>query len=367
MKSASQVTETADTGARLRILVHRMWHAPWIFFFSTVGAAFLGGVLWNGAGRLLGVSHSLGGSGHEPHNAAAFLWGFLTLLPVGALGLRSYSYYARVQISVAHWFLFSLVYGLFGGLGGAVFYDSGARKFIEDYHFGLVTQELIVAAIWSFVISMLTTVGALFWHRLFPRPRATFYVILQSGFAIPLTLLFVIAFYALSAPGEEAVRGIAAGFGLRVGLLWGLIAAGTQVLRRPELVFLSYTRKDLGTVEGLYTRLRGDGYKVWLDIKDIVPGEPFRESIDKAINNSGVMLVCLSKNVRVAGFQLTEIYAALEIAERLPRGYLDIVPLRLEDCEVPHILSGRNWLDLHDPAGYERLTNYLQSRLGKAL
>jgi hypothetical protein len=60
-------------------------------------------------------------------------------------------------------------------------------------------------------------------------------------------------------------------------------------------IFLSYAREDEAAVTGLYQTLSKAGFKPWLDIKDVLPGERWELAIKQALQKSELILLCLSK------------------------------------------------------------------------
>lgn len=56
---------------------------------------------------------------------------------------------------------------------------------------------------------------------------------------------------------------------------------------------------------------------------------------------SDVVIVCLSRSAT---------------------GTIFLIPLKLEECDVPERLRRWHWVDAHKPAGYERLMRALRRR-----
>jgi len=48
-------------------------------------------------------------------------------------------------------------------------------------------------------------------------------------------------------------------------------------------------------IPDLYKRLRADGFKPWLDEEDLVGGQDWDPEIRKAVQNSHLFIVCLSR------------------------------------------------------------------------
>lgn len=121
-------------------------------------------------------------------------------------------------------------------------------------------------------------------------------------------------------------------------------------------IFLSYAKEDIDAVRRLKRRLMKDGFRVWMDEHDLLPGQDWDMSIRDAIRNSGLVLVLLSRSaVSKTGYIQKEIRVALDLAEMRPSGQLFVIPVRLDDCQVPERLARWQWLDLRAPEAYRRL------------
>src|ERR1017187_1530018 len=57
-------------------------------------------------------------------------------------------------------------------------------------------------------------------------------------------------------------------------------------------VFLCHASGDKPAVRGLFDRLLSSGYDPWLDSKRLLPGLPWRSTIEDAIRESHIVLVC---------------------------------------------------------------------------
>ncbi len=128
-------------------------------------------------------------------------------------------------------------------------------------------------------------------------------------------------------------------------------------------VFLCHASEDKPAVRELYEKLQNDGFDPWLDEENLFPGQDWNLEIRKAVKDSDVVLVCLSENsVSKAGYVQKEIRVALNVADEQPEGVIFIIPVKLEECDVPYRLSTWHWVNLDDPGGYERLVAALLRR-----
>lgn len=113
----------------------------------------------------------------------------------------------------------------------------------------------------------------------------------------------------------------------------------------------------------LYNQLREDGVSPWLDKANILPGQEWELEIRKAVSDSDAVIVCLSRSaVSKEGFIQKEIRFALDKADEKPTGTIFIVPVRLEECEVPERLSRWQYVDLFADDGYSKLRAALKAR-----
>ena len=126
-------------------------------------------------------------------------------------------------------------------------------------------------------------------------------------------------------------------------------------------IFLSYVRDDEKKVKAIYKRLSDVGFQPWMDVEDLYPGERWEFRIKAAIRHSDFFLVCLSKrSVHTRSFLQKEIRNALELWQEKLEDDIYLIPARLEECEIPELLSGFLWVDLFTDEGWTRLIQALQ-------
>jgi hypothetical protein len=78
-----------------------------------------------------------------------------------------------------------------------------------------------------------------------------------------------------------------------------------------------------------------------------------------------VVAVCLSRaSTTKEGFVQKEIRYALDELDSRPTGTILIVPVRLEDCDVPVRLRSWQWVDLFEEPGFDRLVSSLNAIAG---
>lgn len=128
-------------------------------------------------------------------------------------------------------------------------------------------------------------------------------------------------------------------------------------------VFLCHSSGDKQAVRELHRRLRGEGVDPWLDEENLLPGQDWHQEITKAVRNSDVVIVCLScGSINKSGYVQKEIKFALDVADEQPEGAIYIIPLKLDECDVPDRLSRWHWVNFFEEQGYERLLKSLRLR-----
>jgi len=128
-------------------------------------------------------------------------------------------------------------------------------------------------------------------------------------------------------------------------------------------IFLSYAHADVEHVRKLYQFLIDADIDVWFDEESLIAGQDWRATIEDALNNSDAIIICLSTvSVSKEGFVQKEYNFALDKALEIPDGKIFLIPVRLEECEVPMRLARFHWVDLYRQNGYEKLLKSIKMR-----
>ena len=135
-------------------------------------------------------------------------------------------------------------------------------------------------------------------------------------------------------------------------------------------IFLAHANEDKPEVEKIYKHLENKGYKPWMDKKDILPGQNWREETPKAIKQSQIFIACFSQiSVSKQGYMQQELRFALNHYAQMPPGKIFLIPLKLDDCEIPPLqlpelginLQDLHWLDYWEPDALEKLVRSIES------
>lgn len=120
-------------------------------------------------------------------------------------------------------------------------------------------------------------------------------------------------------------------------------------------VFLSHNSKDKPRVRKLAERLKKAGLRVWFDEWNTQPGNIVAEKVYDGLNQSRVLVLCVSRNA------LASDWVTLERTTVLHRDPADewrrFIPLLLESCELPDTLKLYKYVDFHaeDEAAFAEL------------
>lgn len=108
-------------------------------------------------------------------------------------------------------------------------------------------------------------------------------------------------------------------------------------------LFISYSHADKAAVKQFALQLSLRGYDLWMDEKNISFGGNYTTAILHGIHESDVYLIFLSENSIQSRWVDAEIDFALR--EKIERKKLVIIPVRLDDSEIPVALSNMNYVD----------------------
>lgn len=144
---------------------------------------------------------------------------------------------------------------------------------------------------------------------------------------------------------------------------------------RPPRVFLCHAKEDAQRIAKLYFDLRDRGLDPWYDKEKLIVGDHWEEEIIEAIKQSDFFAIFLSSvSAQKKGFIQREIRTAIREYQRMPYGTAYLLPVRLEECDVPRIrlddqktLPDLQWTDLFesDDRAIDRLVNGINEQWKK--
>lgn len=131
-------------------------------------------------------------------------------------------------------------------------------------------------------------------------------------------------------------------------------------------IFLSYAREDEAIVTEVYYKLLSEGFKPWMDKIDLLPGQFWDEEIPKVIKASVLMLIFFSNtSTQKRGYVQKELKLALETFSEIPEGQIFIIPVRLNECQIPDKFTGIHYVDLFENDAFEKIVQTIKLSLGR--
>jgi len=123
-------------------------------------------------------------------------------------------------------------------------------------------------------------------------------------------------------------------------------------------IFISYSRREVGFVDELSSRLEKKGFDLWLDYHRLVPGTPWSGQIDKGLREAGIILLVVSKE------SIASPYVELEWRQGLKDGKRVILAI-FEAVTLPPELANLEWVDFRGGfrSALNKLTNHLNAPL----
>lgn len=127
-------------------------------------------------------------------------------------------------------------------------------------------------------------------------------------------------------------------------------------------VFLCHSKEDIKEVEEVYWLLKGANLNPWLSKYDILPGISWKKEAIKAIENSAIIITFLSDNYKFIEDE-REFKLLFDLIESDIMDFM-IIPIRLNECEMPSFLSELHYIDLNEGSGIDLLMKAVKKELG---
>jgi hypothetical protein len=107
----------------------------------------------------------------------------------------------------------------------------------------------------------------------------------------------------------------------------------------PPKVFVSHSSKDKPFVRRLVDELKRRDLAVWFDERELGVGDSIVDGIQTGLKESDYLMIVLSRNSVASKWVRNELNYAL--MEEKSRQGIAILPVLIEDCEIPPLLTGR--------------------------
>ena len=142
-------------------------------------------------------------------------------------------------------------------------------------------------------------------------------------------------------------------------------------MSHPTRIFLAHASEDTEQVIELYDRLAEQGYQSWLEVKELLAGQDWRVEIPKAIDNSEFLILCLSQtSVKKQRYREQKLLLALNQYAQKTLGTILLVPIKLDNCQVPDWelpqlgvnLQDIKWLNYWQADGFKQLVKAIENQ-----
>lgn len=139
------------------------------------------------------------------------------------------------------------------------------------------------------------------------------------------------------------------------------MAYGKEALGK---IFISHSSVDKAWVRRFEKRLRAEGYDTWLDEKEIEVGDALAAKISDALRDAKIVVVVVSASSLASEWLRYE----LDIAtERMIGGHCRLLPVLIDDVDVPPELEGRLYADMRPGrrGGFAKVLRALESEAAR--
>ncbi len=135
-----------------------------------------------------------------------------------------------------------------------------------------------------------------------------------------------------------------------------------------DKVFISYAKEDYAFAEKLYDFLLHNKFKPWLDKKGILPGQNWDSIIKKNLKEANYIILLLSEtSVKKRGYVQREFKLALDYFQEKLEDDIYLIPLKINDCNIPNNLSGFQWIEYNTEDCFNQILESLTIQKNKYL
>lgn len=128
-------------------------------------------------------------------------------------------------------------------------------------------------------------------------------------------------------------------------------------------IFLCHASEDKLAVLEVYNRLKAEGLSPWIDKIDLLPGQRWDEEIPRIIKTSAFVLIFFSeKSASKRGYVQKEFELALQTLQEIPERQIYIIPVRLNNCQIPQRFSHLHYCDLFEKGGTDRVIETIKTQ-----
>ena len=182
------------------------------------------------------------------------------------------------------------------------------------------------------------------------------------------TLLQMIA---LSLLGGEMIHEIAGGVewgrfarsGAGSGRIFMTLKSARGDIVPPPRILLGYADADQQTVEALSLRLAELGFWTSMEAIDKLSRQQWKQFLRKALRDVDLVVVCLSNHLLANEPLGHALDSYLSIQQGLGPIEIDLIPVRLEPCELPPPSGDPGYIDIFQEGGFDCLVERIHAAM----
>ncbi len=127
-------------------------------------------------------------------------------------------------------------------------------------------------------------------------------------------------------------------------------------------VFICHANEDKNKAAEIYERLETEGFRAWLDQKELRGGDAWDRHINRTIKNIDYFLVLQSRALedKLEGYVNKEIRIAMDRQRYFRPGIRFIIPLKIEACKLLEDLDYLQTIDLSEEDNFSEITKAIK-------
>jgi len=131
-------------------------------------------------------------------------------------------------------------------------------------------------------------------------------------------------------------------------------------------IILCHAFEDTKVVRPVHDTLQDSGFEVWIDSESVLGEQDWEPDIANWLGQAACMLIFLSKNsIRKIDSTRHEFGQLIDAWKDMPEGTVYTISVRINDCQIPDLLSGLEHIDLFEDQGLERVIRRLHEGSAK--
>ena len=131
-----------------------------------------------------------------------------------------------------------------------------------------------------------------------------------------------------------------------------------------DSIFISHGTDDLQTARAIYRRLKGEGLQPWMAAIDLLPGQNSERVKAQQLRKARFIIVLFSHQaVQHRGPVQREYKMVLEVMDEVPEDQIAMIPVKIDNCDLPIGFQDFHAVDLGSPGGFEKITAVIRNGL----